>query len=56
MQLYVIAKKSLIPFISQVEKNAENTGFMHVFPNKVIHRLTSIDYFMFTCWFCRVDY
>ena len=36
MQLFVIAKKSLVPHIYLVEKNAENTGFMHVFPNKVI--------------------
>jgi hypothetical protein len=34
MQLMVFIRESLKPAVSKVEKMAENTGFMHVFPNK----------------------
>ena len=35
LQLYVFARKTLAPRISNVEQSIENTGFLHVFPNKV---------------------
>lgn len=35
MQLYVYARTNLQSSISNVEKSAENTGFLHIFPNKV---------------------
>jgi hypothetical protein len=34
MQLYVFARTTLRDHISNIEMCAENTGFMHVFPNK----------------------
>jgi hypothetical protein len=34
LQLYVFAKISLQKSISHVQKSAENTGFLHIFPNK----------------------
>mgnify|MGYP003385620979 FL=1 len=34
MQIYVFARTSLKEHISNIEMCAENTGFMHVFPNK----------------------
>ena len=34
MQLYVLARRSIIPHISDVSIKVENTGFAHVFPNK----------------------
>mmetsp|Transcript_24844 Transcript_24844/g.41402 ORF Transcript_24844/g.41402 Transcript_24844/m.41402 type:complete len:642 (+) Transcript_24844:209-2134(+) len=34
MQLYVFAMKSLQRRITNVQKSVENTGFLHVFPNK----------------------
>jgi len=34
LQLYVIANKVLKPYISNIEINAENTGFLNIFPNK----------------------
>lgn len=34
MQVFVIAKKSLLPNISNVQANAENTGILGIFPNK----------------------
>lgn len=34
LQLYVFARRSLQPRISTVEMSIENTGFLHVFPNK----------------------
>ncbi|KAJ1426998.1 Endonuclease/exonuclease/phosphatase [Ochromonadaceae sp. CCMP2298] len=34
MQLFVYAKKSLQPRITNVQQSVENTGFLHVFPNK----------------------
>ena len=35
LQLFIFAKLSLKSFISHIEKSAENTGFLHIFPNKV---------------------
>lgn len=35
MQLFVFAKQSLQARISNVQFSVENTGFLHVFPNKV---------------------
>ena len=35
MQLYVYARTNLQSAISHIEKSAENTGFLHIFPNKV---------------------
>lgn len=35
MQLYIFCKLALIDAISHVESCAENTGFLHIFPNKV---------------------
>lgn len=35
MQLFVFARVSLKKHISNIEKSAENTGFLHIFPNKV---------------------
>lgn len=35
LQLFIFAKISLKNVISNVEKSAENTGFLHIFPNKV---------------------
>lgn len=34
MQIYVMVRKSLAGAISNVEERVENTGFLHVFPNK----------------------
>ena len=34
MQLIVYAKESLAKYITNIEQSAENTGFLHVFPNK----------------------
>lgn len=34
MQLFVFARTELRDYISKIEMCAENTGFMHVFPNK----------------------
>lgn len=34
LQLYVFAKQILKDRISHVEMSIENTGFLHVFPNK----------------------
>ena len=34
MQLYVLAEKELCSRITNVEERIENTGFLHVFPNK----------------------
>jgi hypothetical protein len=34
MQLYIYARKSLQHSISNISSYAENTGFLHVFPNK----------------------
>eukprot|EP00428_Durinskia_dybowskii_P069926 CAMPEP_0170390526 /NCGR_PEP_ID=MMETSP0117_2-20130122/19194_1 /TAXON_ID=400756 /ORGANISM="Durinskia baltica, Strain CSIRO CS-38" /LENGTH=646 /DNA_ID=CAMNT_0010646579 /DNA_START=65 /DNA_END=2005 /DNA_ORIENTATION=+ len=34
MQLFVYAKQDLLPRISNVQFSVENTGFLHVFPNK----------------------
>lgn len=35
MQLFVFARTTLRKYISRVETSAENTGVLHVFPNKV---------------------
>ncbi len=35
MQLFVFAKKSIQSRITNIEYSVENTGFLHVFPNKV---------------------
>ena len=35
LQLFIFAKLSLKSVIGHVEKSAENTGFLHIFPNKV---------------------
>lgn len=35
MQLFVFAKKSIQSRVSNVEFSVENTGFLHLFPNKV---------------------
>lgn len=35
MQLYIFARVSLRKHITNIEKSAENTGFLHIFPNKV---------------------
>ena len=35
MQLIIYAKASLRKVITKIEKSAENTGFLHIFPNKV---------------------
>lgn len=35
LQLFVFARITLQNAISNIEKTSENTGFMHVFPNKV---------------------
>ena len=35
MQLFVFAKKSIQSRVSGVEFSVENTGFLHLFPNKV---------------------
>lgn len=45
MQLLVFAKQSVRDRITNIEKIAENTGFFHVFPNKVAtnpNHLTSL--------------
>ena len=34
MQIYVLARRHLLPHISNVVEHAENTGFLHIFPNK----------------------
>lgn len=34
MQLFVFARRELEQSISHIEKSSENTGFLHVFPNK----------------------
>lgn len=34
MQLYIFARLDLIPYVSDIQICAENTGFLHVFPNK----------------------
>ena len=34
MQLFVFARKEIEQCISRIEKSSENTGFLHVFPNK----------------------
>jgi hypothetical protein len=34
MQLYVLVRKGLLPHITNIEEHAENTGFLHIFPNK----------------------
>lgn len=34
MQIYVMVRKSLMDAISHIEERVENTGFLHVFPNK----------------------
>lgn len=34
MQLYIFARNYLLPYITNLEMTAENTGFLHVFPNK----------------------
>jgi hypothetical protein len=35
MQLYIIASNSIIKSITNIEANAENTGLLGIFPNKV---------------------
>jgi hypothetical protein len=35
MQLYIFARVTLKKHITNIEKSAENTGFLHIFPNKV---------------------
>jgi len=35
LQLFVFARITLQSSINNIEKTSENTGFMHVFPNKV---------------------
>ena len=42
MQLYVYARLNLQSAISNIEKSAENTGFLHIFPNKVCQPTRSI--------------
>lgn len=34
LQLYVFARKTIKPRITSVEESIENTGFLHLFPNK----------------------
>ncbi len=34
MQLLVYGRESLAKYITNIEQSAENTGFLHVFPNK----------------------
>lgn len=46
MQLLVFAKQSIRDRITNIEKFAENTGFFHVFPNKVDCDLLYIIYNM----------
>jgi hypothetical protein len=39
MQLYIFARVTLKKHITNIEKSAENTGFLHIFPNKVANSL-----------------
>ena len=39
MQLFVLAKQTIMENIKKIEGNAENTGFLGVFPNKVMFAL-----------------
>ena len=34
MQIYILVRKGLLPRITNVVEHAENTGFLHIFPNK----------------------
>jgi hypothetical protein len=34
MQIYVMARKHLVEHITNIEDRVENTGFLHIFPNK----------------------
>jgi hypothetical protein len=36
MQQFIYVRANMRGRVSNIEKYAENTGFMHVFPNKVI--------------------
>jgi hypothetical protein len=49
LQLYIFAKAELQKSISDVNWSAENTGFLHVFPNKVRRRSFFSSYRIFSC-------
>jgi hypothetical protein len=56
LQLYIFAKKVLKTSISDIHWSAENTGFLHVFPNKVIFKPRSHHHFSMLYFGFKLNY